>query len=729
MRKKTVQTSVVAVLGWGLVAGAGAQQVAVAQVVAQVDDASGSVMESGRVPSAARREAGVSELDTVRVRASAEEPGYRLPEAGTATRVAVPLRDVPQTVNVLPQQLLRDQGVLSVQDAVRNVAGVGLSHGDGQRDQVTIRGFSAMSDQFVDGLRDDALYFRDLSNIEQLELVKGPAAVLYGRGSSGGLLNRITKKPGIDLSELVLTLGSRKQRRGEFDLARAPGDSDFSYRLTGALEKAESYRNQQFLDRKAVAPTVQWQPSAATRVLWQADYLSDRRLTDFGVPALNGRPVAVPAGTYYGAANGRDVDFSQARVASSTLTVEHTFGSGLMLRNALRYYDYSLDRHNTTPGRVNAAARTATLGRGAIARDEQGVFNQTELKGRAGWAGIEHQWLVGMELGRQRKDQQVHSGGSVGTVDLFNPVGPLLPLAIAGTPGTDNHGIFKVASLYVQDMLSLAPQWKALAGVRYDRFRQETHEHQAGKPDLSRTDKAWSPRVGVVYQPQADVSYYMSMSKSFQPSGEGFALSASNADIAPEETTAYEAGMKWDLSHRLSATASVFQARRTHIKATDPVTNRVQPLGTQRTRGAELSLSGRLPGGWESWVSYAYLDARITRSPAVSEGVAVQGKRATLTPRHAASAWLTRDIGHGFGVGGGVYAVGRRYANPSNTVVLPGYATVDAMAYYRRAAMDVQLRLGNLFDRAYYVSAHGFASNYNMPGAPRSVQLTLRYRF
>lgn len=689
-----------------------------------------AVVGLGLAFGALAQEAGVAELGAVQVRGSQDPAsGYREETARSGTRIDVPLRDVPQTVEVLPQTLLRDQVAQSLQDALKNVAGVGLSHGDGQRDQVTIRGFSAIADQFVDGLRDDSLYFRDLSNIEQVEVVKGPAAVLYGRGSAGGLVNRITRKPGIDRSEIGLTLGRWKQRRGEFDLARAPRGSELSFRVTGALEKADSYRNQQFLDRRAIAPSFQWRPSAATRLLLQADYLSDRRLTDFGVPAWQGRPVDVPPSTYYGASNGRDVDFSEARMASLALTLDHDLSGGWRLRNGLRYYDYRLDRYNTTPASVDARARTVTLRRGTIQRDENGFFNQTELQRRQHWRGVEHQWLFGLELGHQRKEQLVASAGNVGTVDLFNPVGPVLPLAITSRPTTDNHGIFRVASVYVQDMLDFNGQWKALAGIRYDNFRQETHEHRAGQPDLGRTDAAWSPRLGVVYQPRADVSYYGSVSRSFQPSGEAFALAASNADIDPEKTTAHEVGVKWDIVSGLAATASVFQARRTGIKATDPVSNRLLPLGTQRTRGLELSLAGHLPGGWESWVSYAYLDARMTRSPAINEGQPVQGKRATLTPRHAFSLWLTREIGQGFGAGGGVHAVGSRYANAGNTVILPGHAVVDVMAYHRQGPLDVQLKVSNLFDRHYIVSGHGAASNYNLPGAPRSVQLVARYRF
>jgi len=670
-------------------------------------------------------------LDEVQVRSDRQsDSSYNPPTATSATKIEAPLRDIPQAVNVVPQSLLRDQAAQSMQDALKAVPGVGFSHGDGQRDQVTIRGFSAIADQFVDGLRDDALYFRDLSNIEQIEVLKGPASVLYGRGSSGGLINRITKKPGVNLSEVGLTLGRWNQRRGEFDLARAPQDGVVSYRLTGAVERADSYRDQQFLDRKALAASVLIKPSADTSVLLQADYLKDSRLTDFGIPAYQGRPVNVSPSTYYGAANARDVDVSSAEVASLGATLNHRISESLSLRNALRYYDYSLDRSNTLVGSVNEKAMTAALTRGNVQRDESGFFNQTELAQKLELAGMKHQLLYGFEFGRQSKDLLSYSRANVATVSLLNPVLPILPSRIDGKPAADNHSVFKVASLYLQDLVTITPQWKALAGVRYDRFQQDTHERQPGKPDLSRTDTAWSPRVGLVYQPSSAWSYYASWSKSFQPSGETFALAANNAQLAPEKTTSQEVGVKWDRPDgKVSVTASLFKLERTNIKSVDPTSNTVVPLGVQRTNGLELTFAGEIAPSWQVWAGYAFLDGEMTTSPAVDAGQPVQGKRPTLTPRQSANLWVTKALGHGFGLGGGLNYVGARFANPGNTVTLPGYTTVDAMAYYRMGAWDVQLKLNNLLDRRYIVAGHGSSPNLNLPGAPRSAQVVARYRF
>ncbi|WP_265919647.1 TonB-dependent receptor [Cupriavidus nantongensis] len=649
--------------------------------------------------------------------------GYNPPNAVSATKTEAPLRDVPQTVNVVTAEVMRDQHATSMQDALKNVPGVSFSHGDGQRDQVSIRGFTAIADQFVDGIRDDALYFRDMSNVDRVEVIKGPAAVLYGRGSSGGLINRVTKKPGIDVTDFALSYGMWADRRAEADVGRVFADGAAAFRVTGAVEKANSYRSQQFLDRAAIAPSLELRVAPETTVLFQADYLEDRRVTDFGIPAYRGRPVDVPASRYYGAANARDADYSQSRVFSGTATINHRFNENWSIRNATRYYHYSLDRNNTLTAAVNEAARTLTMNHGNVRREEHGWFNQTDLIQKATIFGTRHEILYGMEIGQQNKDQINNTKPVPGTFDLFNPVLPVLPRLAPGNPTTSNLGIFDTLAFYTQDMITFSEQWKALVGVRYDNFQQETRNRIAGQRDLSRSDSAWSPRAGLVWQPSKSQSYYVSWSKSFQPSGEAFALAANNADLAPETTNNTEVGAKYDwLNGKASTTISVFRLERSNIKVSSP-NNVLIPIGEQRTDGVEISGAAELGSGWRMLAGYAYLDAVVTKS-----SIALQGKRATITPRHSGNLWVTKDLGHGFGVGLGANLVGARYADPQNTVTLPGYVTADAMAWYRRGAFEAQLNVYNLFDKGYIVSAHGTSPNLNMPGAPRSVMATLRYR-
>lgn len=655
---------------------------------------------------------------------TAKRAGYAV-DIAASIKIDAPLKDIPQTIDVVTDAVMRDQRALSLQAVLKNVPGIGFSHGDGQRDQVSIRGFSAIADQFVDGLRDDALYFRDLSNIERVEVIKGPASVLYGRGSSGGLINRVTKKPGIDVGEIAVSYGSWDDRRAELDVGLAPEDSIAAFRLTGAIERADSFRSQQFHEREALSPSLALKLDAQTEVLIQGDYLRDRRVTDFGIPAYKGRPVDVPPATYYGSRNAHEDDYNQSRVYSGTATISHKFDDHNSLRNAFRYYDYRLDRQNTLPGAVNDAALTVSLNRSALDRNEHGWFNQTELTHKVELVGMQHQLLLGGELGRQVKDVLTYSKTGIATVALFNPVLPVI--TTNGTLASDNRGIFNTLGLYAQDLISIGDHLKALVGVRYDRFKQQTDDHLPGKSDLARTDTDWSPRAGLVWQPDRNQSYYVSWSRSFQPSGEAFSIAANNADIAPEKTSNTEVGAKYTLfDGKLNATLSAFNLRRSGIKAANPAAPTILiPIGVQRTRGVELSGTLNLEAGWQAIAGYAYLDAKIVQSA----NTALIGKHATITPHHAANIWITKDFGNRFGLGAGANYVGNRFADTANSVILPHYFTADAMVWHRFGPVVAQLNVTNIFDRAYIVSGHGTSAHLNLPGAPRAAMLTLRYNF
>ncbi|TAL25837.1 MAG: TonB-dependent siderophore receptor [Aquabacterium sp.] len=676
------------------------------------------------------------------VKAEAGE-SYAPVASRSATKTDAPLRDIPQAVNVVPAQLLRDQGALSVQDALRNVPGVGFSHGDGQRDQVTIRGFTAIADQFIDGVRDDALYFRDLSNIERIEVLKGPSAVLYGRGSSGGLVNRVTKKPrfGETFGELAFTMGSYSLKRVEAD-ANTPLGGQLAFRLNLAWEDSGSYRHQQFVERYNFAPSLAWKLGGQTDLLLQATKARDKRLTDFGIPALNGRPARVDSGTYYGSAQARRDDSVTAMVDSLTATVNHRFGDSLSLRNITRYYDYELDRYNTLPGgTTNASNLTVGRTRSFILRDEWGWFNQTDFTYKGTFAGFRQEWLFGMELGRQTKRAESVSGGTVDRVSILNPEGvpaPAIPASAYTAAGAiPNYTKQDTLGLYVQDQVTLAPEWKALLGLRWDEFKQSTRWIRTN-PQLERTDRSFSPRTGLIWQPAEWQSYYLSYSRSFQPSAEAFALAANNVGNEPEITRNYEIGGKLDLlDGNLSVTGALFNLQRRNIKNTDPNNPARQiNVGTQRTNGLELTAAGRVGRSWELSAGYAYLDGRMVESVATTDSlqlpqvkVPAKGKVPSLTPRHSAFVWVMKDLGDGFSLGGGLNYVARRYTSLTNLVVLPSYVTADLAGSYKAGRWELGVNVKNLFDRDYIVSSHGSNDNLILPGAPRELQVTLRLKF
>ena len=681
-------------------------------------------------------------LGEITVQSTGADDGYSPAASSTATKGSAPLRDVPQSVNVVPGQLLRDQGARSMEDALRNVPGVAMSHGDGQRDQVVIRGFSAIADQFVDGVRDDALYFRDLADIERIEVLKGPAAVLYGRGSSGGLINRVTKKPkfGETSGEASLGLGSFDYRRATADVNVGMSDTA-AFRLNVAAEDSGSYRDQQFVKRYNFAPSLALKLAAQTDLLLQYTNARDKRLTDFGIPALNGRPVNVPASTYYGSRDAAQDDTTTSTMQSLAATLNHRFNDHWSVRNVTRAYGYGLDRYNTVPGGTTDPVNL-TVGRSHafILRDETGLFNQTDVAWRNQLGGLKQEWLMGMELGQQKKRAQSVSGGA-DRISLFSPGGVAAPLIPAASYSADSaipsDTTQSTAALYWQNQITLAPQWKALVGARYDVFKQQT-DFDRKFSALSRTDKKFSPRAGLVWQPSDAVSYYVSYSKSFQPSAEAFALSASNTGAEPEITQNKEIGVKLDLlDGRMNVTGALFNLERTNIKNTDPTNpSRQINVGTQRTNGFELTTNGRLPGRWDVSAGYAWLDGRMTKSLASTgslqlptAAIPAQGQVAPLTPRNSAFLWGMKDLGHGLRAGGGVNYVGARFTSLTNQVTLPAYTTFDAALQYTLGQWDVDVNIKNLTNRKYYGSAHGSNDNLILPGSPRSLQVTLRTHF
>lgn len=690
------------------------------------------------------------QLPEVKVLSGSEAEGYNPPAASGATKTDTPLRDIPQTINVVPGQLLRDQAARSMEDALRNVPGVAASHGDGQRDQVVIRGFSAIADQFIDGVRDDALYFRDLSNIERIEVLKGPAAVLYGRGSSGGLINRVTKKPkfGATFGETTLSLGTNGLKRLSADVNRQLGDNA-ALRITAAKEDSGSYRDQQFLERYSIAPSLALKLGSRTGLLLQYENARDKRVTDFGIPSLNGRPVEVPASRYYGSRNAAQDDTTTSQVSAATATLSHVFSDALSLRNTARYYTYQLDRFNTLPnGGVDPVAQTVGLQHSAILRQEDGWFNQSDFTYRSTLGGFKQEWLLGAELGRQNKRAQILSAGTIARVDIFNPVlpaiAPFTAAQLSANGAIPSNSMVTTSAVYAQNQITLARNWKALAGVRYDVFRQET-TFERSLAGLARTDRKFSPRAGLMWQPGEFSSYYVSYSKSFQPSAESFALAANNAGNEPEITENREIGAKLDFfDGALAFTGALFRLERSNIKNANPATpTQLINVGKQRTDGFELTANGKLPaslgpvlGSLDLSAGYAYLDGKMVESVATlasPQAPVVQipslGKVPSLTPRHSGFVWVLKNLGGGFSLGGGLNYVGDRFASLTNAVVLPSYLTADLAGYYKTKAYEIAVNLKNATDRKYSVSSHGSADNLILPGSPRQLQVSLTMRF
>ena len=640
----------------------------------------------------------------------------------TATRTATPLLQVPQTIDIVGAAVLREQAATSLGDALKNVPGVTTNLGEGRRDQFLIRGFSAQNDTLLDGTRDDAPYYRDVSTVERIEVVKGPAAALFGRGSSGGVINRILKAPvpRASIAEASVSVGSGGERRMTADIGRSPRES-FSFRTAAAAENSTSFRDDYLLRRVTVAPSLLWSGQAAT-ALAQVEFLDDRRIPDRGIPSVNGRPADVRVGQTYGFPSD---DFVDTTVVTGSIRLERRFAGGWLLREVTRLGTYDTSFSNTAP------AGSALVGDGwRVSRQQynadqsqQNLFSQTEGMVATRFAGVDHILLGGVELGTQQRDT-MRFNGTAAAVALVDPV--LSRPSYSSVAATNNRFTGTTTAVYAQDQLSLGSRWNALVGVRGDRYAQALDDRRADNIDLSRTDVDWSPRAGAVFQPTRRSSLYATVSRSFQPSGEGLALAANAAELKPEVSRNVEGGAKAELfDGHASATVSVFQLDRTNIKTTDPMDpTKLVLVGRQRTSGVEVVFEGQVVTRLRAQAGYANLDAAVLRSNSVTSGVRIEGNRPGLVPSHGANLWLHYLMTPKLSMAGGLTASGLRYTSNDNLVQIPGYTRADAAVTYRTGPVEFALNARNLFGTRYYETA---SSNFQIfPGTPRDVVLTMR---
>jgi catecholate siderophore receptor len=653
-------------------------------------------------------------------------PRFDAPAPVSGARMPVATLDLPQSVEVVPQAVIQSQAALSMQDALLNVTGVTPQLGEGRRDQVALRGFSAINDNYIDGVRDDARYYRDLSNLETIEVVKGSASALYGRGSTGGLINRVTKKPlfGQAVTEVVVTGGSYDRRRIQGDLGRSFGNDRFAFRLTGAYEDAEGHRPHYSLERTALSPSLAWRSARGTEVLLQADLLDDSRVPDRGIPSFNGAPVHAARETYFGTPQE---DFVDNRVASQAITVQQPLGSAWRLRNVFRHTWYDNEFSNTQPSTTRLVAGRIIAARSQYNVDatQRNVFNQTELLTTGTMGPIAHTTLIGVEVGRERTRTQRFTG-TAPEVDVLSPV--LGRPTYATTPSTNNGFTGDVAAAYVQEQVAVG-RWRALVGGRFDHFDQRLDDFNPANLDLARVDRVFSPRAGIVFRTSGRSSLYASYSRSFQPSGDGLSLAVNTSELEPEDTLSYEIGAKSGLfDDRVSASVALFRLDRRNVRTRDPIDpNKLVLVGRQRSDGVELNAAGRLLPGWDVRGGVTFLDPVILSSNDVSSGVRVEGNRIGATAKRNANLWTTFAMNNGVTIGGGLFHVGDWYTSNDNLVRLDGYTRVDAMAAYQIGRYEVALNLKNLLDTDYYETSNG--NTQIMPAAGINGLVSVRYRW
>ena len=667
--------------------------------------------------------------ESVEVHASASDAGPSM----TATKTLTPLRDVPQSVTVITRGMIAEQSMQSMADVVRYVPGVGMGQGEGNRDTPVLRGNSTTADFFVDGVRDDVQYFRDLYNVERVEALKGPNAMIFGRGGAGGVINRATRQADWNRAhEIVLRTGSHANRRVSFDLDRPLGTA-VAARVTGMYENSDSYRGSVGLERYGFNPTFAFSLGSATTLRLGYEHFRDDRTADRGIPSFGDRPVETAASTFFGDPNQSNAFVT---VNAFTAAVDHKFDGPLLLRNRTSFADYDKFYQNVYPGSaVSPDGATVALAAYNNATDRRNFFNQTDLNVNVVTGRIRHVFLAGAEFGRQDTDNLRNTGyfTSIGpnvtafTVPVSAPT-VSVPVTFRASPtDADNHGIATLAAVYGQDQVELTRHVQAVVGLRFDRFEVDFHNNRTGA-DFASTDNLLSPRVGVIVKPRDPISIYTSYSLTYAPrAGEQLSsLSLTNQSLEPEKFTNYEVGAKWDIRPSLSFTAAVYRLDRNNVVIPDPTdATRSILVDGQRTNGVEVGLSGRITRSWSAVGGYAYQDGRITTTLSAS---AREGARLAQVPRHSFSLWNRYDVTPRWGLGAGIVHTGDVFTSTDNTVMLPAFTRVDGAVFVSLTrTLSAQINLENLLDEDYYAFSHN--NNNITPGSPRAFRVALVTRF
>jgi catecholate siderophore receptor len=673
----------------------------------------------------------VAELTGVEV--TGHRPAYDAASTATATRTDTPLHDVPQAVTVITGVLIRDQAMQGMADLVRYVPGVTWAQGEGNRDTPVLRGNSSTADFFVDGVRDDVQYIRDLYNAERVEVLKGPNAMIFGRGGGGGVINRVTRQA--DWSggrSLTVEGGSRDHRRLTLDVDE-PLSGAVAGRLAAVYERSGSFRDRVNLERWGVDPTLTWRAADDLVVRLGYERFHDDRTADRGLPSFQGRPSPAAASAFFG---DPGISYVRADVDLASAALEWTPTGRFTLRNRTLVGSYDKFYQNVFAGAAalagpDGAPASVPLSAYNNATTRENLFNQTDLIWKAQSGGVRHTLLLGAEVGRQSTDNLRDTGFFNNTATTFSvPFGaPSVSVPVTFRPAAgdaDNHVRATVAAIYGQEQAEIGEHLQLIAGLRSDAFALKLHNNRTGE-DFARTDHLVSPRLGLVLKPAQSLSLYASYSVSFLPSaGDQFgSLTASTETLKPERFENRELGAKWDPRPGLSLTAAAYDLERSNTTASDPNTpGRIVQTGAQRTRGVELGASGKLSERWEVAGGYAWTDARIVST--TSQGLA--GKRVALTPRQAFSLWNKVSLTPNWSVGLGVIVQGRSFAAVDNTVTLPGFTRLDAALFWKISPrLAAQLNVENLADRGYVPTAQG--NNNILPGAPRTVRASLTARF
>jgi catecholate siderophore receptor len=676
-------------------------------------------------------------LQEVEITAQAE--GYKPEVSSSAMRTPTALVDTPQSVSVVTRKQVADQAATSLAEATRYTPGLTFAQGEGNRDQVVIRGVNTTSDFFVDGIRDDVQYYRDLYNIEQLEVIKGANALAFGRGASGGAINRVIKRAGFTpVREVTLSGGMFDHYRGALDVG-----GKLSERVAGRInvmsEDSGSFRDGVELRRSAINPTLTFRVTDKTTVVAGAEYLNDARIADRGIPSQNRKPFETKRSRFFGNAEQSP---TETTVNAAYVQLEHAFSKDVMLNNRTRFAQYDKYYQNVyAASAVDPTNNTLSLENYRDDTQRENFTSQTDVTWKVKTGSVVHQLTAGVDLERQRSENTrkasdfaeclpagmftcVNNSGArrINGISASNPIAN----AVGGfvIPLRDTETDVDVLSVYLQDTLSIGEKLQVVLGLRHDRFETDFLDNRNAANSAKVVDSELSPRAALIYKPTTNSSLYASYSKTFVPrAGDQLSsVTAANKALDPEEFENLEVGAKWDMTQRLSASAAVFQLERKNVINPAPTPGSSLLIDGARITGIEVELQGQVTDRYQVIAGYSYTDSEL------SVPGALNGNRLYNTPENTFSLWNRVSLTDRFGVGVGITSRDAMFANDDNTTKVPGYYRVDAAAYYKASdALALQLNIENLTDREYFLNAHN--NNNITPGSPIAARLSATYKF
>ena len=733
---------------------------------------------------------GPIQTPTVSVDSAARGGDYTTPQP-SLNKLTQPMLDTPQSIDTVPRQLLDDQGVTTMRDALRNVTGISLGAGENasQGDNLTLRGFSARSDIYLDGMRDFGSYYRDPFYLEQIQVLKGPSSILFGRGSTGGVVEQDSKQP--QLSPFMrgdLTFGTDLTKRVTADVNQPIGalGTGAAFRLNlmahdSNVAERDVTRNSRF----GLAPTLSLGLGTDTRAYFSFIHQSEYDIPDYGMPVLfqgtagaprqiaKPVPESVGRSNFYGFAEN---DFLRTNVDVATARIEHDVNDWLTIRDQLRYAHYVRQWRITEPqifytpvaagasGNVRLVTPGTSLSSIDVSRNqlygtslETFLQNQVDAISKFSTGFIKHTLVTGAEIGEETSDPRRFSTiGPYSTTPLTDPnSGQPYNASTFHASNTKTDAATK--ALYALDTLELSDQWQIMGGGRLDRFDVNFYQQSFANPitgngtgytALQHKDDMASWRGGILYKPLPNGSIYFDAGTSFDPSAESLSLQASTANLAPVKNKTYEVGTKWDLFHdALSVRASIYRTQQTNVRETDPNNSALMILaGDARVDGFEFEAAGHLTDNWQIYGGYSYMYGVIDKSPV--QGIQSDlGNRLGNVPAHTFNFWTTYQLPWPVEIGGGVYVVSSRYASSTPRLVcpaagtcnastpgavafhtkVPAYATFSAMAkYYVNEHIDLQLNVNNIFNTFYYDQVH---PSHMVPGAGRTALLTVDFKY